>query len=49
MMSVIPGHEALWFYTLIHPDARLTAAESRALISGLEATLGTKGGKARDD
>ena len=39
----------LWFYTLIHPEARLTAVETRALISGLEATLGTKGGKARDD
>jgi heme-binding protein len=31
-----------WFYVAIHPDARLTAEETRALISGLEATLGRK-------
>ena len=47
--TVRKGEMPLWFYTLIHPDARLTAAETRALISGLEAMLGTKGGKARDD
>jgi hypothetical protein len=34
---------------LIHPDARLTAAETQALVAGLGATLGTKGGKGRDD
>jgi hypothetical protein len=47
--TVRTGEMPLWLYTLIHADARLTAAETRALISGLEATLGTKGGKARDD
>lgn len=31
-----------WFYVAIHPDARLTAEETRALISGLEATLARK-------
>ena len=31
-----------WVYVAIHPDARLTAEETRALISGLEATLARK-------
>ena len=31
-----------WFYLAVHPDARLTAEETRALISGLEATMGRK-------
>lgn len=38
-----------WFYTLVQRDARLTAAETQALVGGLEATLGTKSGKGRDD
>jgi len=38
-----------WFYVLTHPDARLTPAETQTLIAGLEATLGTKSGKGRDD
>jgi hypothetical protein len=33
----------------LQQDARLTAAETQALIAGLEATLGTKDRKARDD
>ena len=32
-----------WFYVALHPDARLTAEDTRALIGGLEATLGKKG------
>jgi mono/diheme cytochrome c family protein len=32
-----------WFYVAIHPEARLTAEETQALIGGLEATLGKKG------
>ena len=46
--TVRKGEMPPWFYVAIHPDARLTAAETQALIGGLEATLGTKGGK-RDD
>jgi hypothetical protein len=38
-----------WFYVPVHPDARMTPAETQALIAGLEATLGTKGNKGRDD
>lgn len=47
--SVRKGAMPLWFYTAIQPDARLTAAETQALIAGLEATLGRKNRKARDD
>jgi len=47
--SVRKGEMPLWFYTVIHPDARLTAAETQALIAGLEATLGKKDRKGRDD
>lgn len=47
--SVRKGEMPLWFYTVIHPDARLTAAETQALIAGLEATLGRKDRKGRDD
>ena len=36
------GEMPPWFYVAIHPDARLTAEETRALIAGLEATLGRK-------
>ena len=35
-----------WFYSAIQRDARLAAAETQALIAGLQATLG---GKTRDD
>lgn len=37
-----------WFYVILNPQARLTAAERQALISGLQATLGT-GGEGDDD
>jgi len=47
--TVRKGEMPPWFYVLIHPDARFTAAETQALIAGLGATLGTKGGKGRDD
>lgn len=50
--SVRKGEMPPWFYRAIHPDARLTAAETQALIRGFEATLGTRGGKRagnRDD
>jgi cytochrome c551/c552 len=47
--TVRKGEMPPWFYILIHPDARLTAAETQALVAGLGATLGTKGGKGRDD
>jgi hypothetical protein len=30
-------------YSLVHPEARLSAAERDALIHGLEATFGTRG------
>jgi mono/diheme cytochrome c family protein len=47
--AVRKGEMPPWFYALVQPDARLTAAESEALIAGLGATLGTKERKARDD
>jgi hypothetical protein len=31
-----------WLYVPLHPDARLSAEETRVLVAGLEATLGTK-------
>jgi mono/diheme cytochrome c family protein len=40
--TVRKGEMPPWFYGAVHPDARLTAEETRALISGLEATLGRK-------
>ena len=47
--TVRKGEMPPWFYTLIQRDARLGAAEAQALIAGLDATLGTKDRKARDD
>jgi hypothetical protein len=38
--TVRKGEMPPWFYVALHPDARLTAQETRALIGGLEATLG---------
>jgi hypothetical protein len=46
--TVRTGEMPPWFYVVIHPDARLTAAETTAHIGGLEATLGAKGGKRED-
>ena len=43
--TVRTGEMPPWFYLPIHPDARLTPAETQALIAGLEATLGRKGDK----
>ena len=40
--TVRKGEMPPWFYPLIQREARLTAAETRALLAGLEATLGTK-------
>ena len=36
-----------WFYTPIHPDSQLTAAERQALIGGLVATFGGEQGAVR--
>ncbi|HSB40227.1 MAG TPA: heme-binding domain-containing protein [Methylomirabilota bacterium] len=47
--TVRKGEMPPWFYVLVHPDARLTGAETQALVAGLEATLGTKRAKGRDD
>jgi mono/diheme cytochrome c family protein len=47
--TVRKGEMPPWFYVPVHPDARMTPAETQALIAGLEATLGTKGKKGRDD
>lgn len=41
--TVRKGEMPPWFYVALHPDARLTAEDTRALIGGLEATLGKKG------
>jgi heme-binding protein len=46
--TVRKGKMPPWFYSLIQQDARLTAAETEALIHGLQATLGaTVEGKRR--
>jgi heme-binding protein len=47
--AVQKGEMPPWYYIPLHPDARLTAAETRALVTGLQATLGAKGAKGRDD
>src|SRR5690348_11375711 len=41
--AVREGEMPPWFYVALHPDARLSAEDTRALIGGLEATLGKKG------
>lgn len=41
---VAEGEMPLWDYVLMHPSARLSAAEQRELIAGLQATLGGEGG-----
>jgi mono/diheme cytochrome c family protein len=38
--TVREGEMPPWTYTLIHPEARLTAEERTNLIRGLEATIG---------
>jgi hypothetical protein len=37
------------YYTMLHPSARMTAAEKDALIQGLIATTGATGGGGSDD
>jgi hypothetical protein len=37
--SIRGGSMPPWFYTIIHPSAKLTAAEKDALMRGLSATL----------
>lgn len=40
--TVKKGEMPLWFYTIPHPEAKLTAAERQALIAGLTATFGAR-------
>jgi hypothetical protein len=37
---IAEGEMPLWQYLLIHPEARLSQAETKALITGLQATFG---------
>ena len=37
------GEMPLWFYLPLHPDARLSSAEKRRFIAGLEGTFGSEG------
>ncbi len=46
--TMVEGSMPPWFYVALNPEARLPATERQALISGLEATLGT-GGERDDD
>lgn len=39
---VAEGEMPLWDYALMHPGARLSAAETRELVAGLRATLGSE-------
>ncbi|HVS10446.1 MAG TPA: heme-binding domain-containing protein [Planctomycetota bacterium] len=36
------GEMPLWYYALMHPSARLDEAETKALIDGFKATLGSE-------
>jgi hypothetical protein len=47
--AVREGEMPLWIYLPTHPEARLTDAEKQALINGLEATVGGKGSRPRDN
>lgn len=38
--EILEGEMPLWDYALMHPSARLSPAETRALADGLAATLG---------
>jgi hypothetical protein len=40
--EVLDGEMPLWYYTLAHPEARLSAEEKEVLARGLEATIGRK-------
>ncbi len=46
--AVREGEMPPWYYTVAHPDARLSPAEKEALIRGLEATLG-RGGQEEEE
>ena len=41
--TVVEGSMPPWFYVALNPEARLSATERQALISGLRATLGAGG------
>ena len=43
--EVQKGDMPLWFYTPIHPSAKLTPPELQALIAGLQVTMGEQGEK----
>lgn len=45
--EVREGDMPPWYYLPMHPKARLSAAERRALIQGLQATLGSETATAR--
>lgn len=50
--SVMNGSMPSWDYILMHPEARLSAAETEELIAGLVATFGAEGregGEGGDD
>ena len=38
--TVVEGEMPPWYYVMLHPPARLTREEERALVDGLRATLG---------
>ena len=43
--SVMNGSMPSWDYTLMHPEAHLSAAETKELVAGLVATFGGEGGE----
>lgn len=46
--EVAEGEMPLWYYTPVHPEARLSGAERRQLAAGLRATVG-EGGEGEED
>lgn len=46
--EVEEGEMPLWYYLPFHPEARLSPAEQRELVAGLEATVGEGKRKGRD-
>jgi hypothetical protein len=42
---VAAANSALWGYVLMHPEAKLTPAETEQLIAGLRATFGGEAAK----
>lgn len=47
--TVAEGEMPMAVYSLLHAEARLTAAERRELVAGLTATLGGKAGERRGE